>query len=297
MPSKFKKELAECNKRLWVSLLACLDNFPFTNTKDWFEVATFHNFLSILGVHFDTTHLSNLFRRMNKNQLQCNRTSNKRYYRIPSERITSPNGGNSGWAIRSMHDRLSKELTRKDNHTKAQIQLDILNKMSMSKAKATLEYESQYYTLEDRIFDKGGLTLVHAQLFQWGRAMLSEIRKKVNHHEISKLKECVLKDAWQSLKSNKDLLKTFVTEIKKIDSDIADAALEELHEGLLLKVFHAQANFELSEFQRKKLETASGNNGSQVNFRTGLKCSSEKKRQRNKKTERGGRKRQKIQSN
>ena len=199
-----------------------------------------------------------------------------------------------GWAIRSMHDRLSKELTRKDNHTKAQIQLNILDKMSMSKAKATPEYEEQYYTLEDRIFDKGGLTLVHAELFPWGRAMLLEIRQKVNHHEISKLKGRVLEDAWQSLKSNKDLVNTFVTEIKKIDSDISDAALEELHEGLLLKVFHAQANFELSEFSRKKLETASGNNGSQVNFRTGLKCSSEKKRQRSKEAERGGRKRQKT---
>ena len=123
--------------------------------------------------------------------------------------------------------------------------------------------------------------------------MLLEIRQKVNHHEISKLKGRVLEVAWQSLKSNKDLLNMFVTDIKKLDIDIFDAELEELHEGLLLKVFHAQANFELSEFSRKKLETASGNNGSQVNFRTGLKCSSEKKRQRSKEGERGGRKRQK----
>ena len=78
MPSKLKKELAACNRRLGFSVLACLENFPFTDTKDWFDVATFHDFLSKLGVHFERTHLSKLLGLMKKDQLQCNTTNKKK---------------------------------------------------------------------------------------------------------------------------------------------------------------------------------------------------------------------------
>ena len=205
-----------------------------------------------------------------------------------------------GWSIRSMDDRRSKELTRGINRNKAEFQLKMLRKMSLSQDEVTPEYESKYYSLEDRIFNKGGLTLVHAALFPWGIAMLSGIRKNLNHKTISKLKGGALQLAWYSLKMDEELVNEFKTGFKSLDANISDTQLEELHEDLLKKVFHAEANFEVSEFMKKKLKSANDADGSQVQFRSRLKRESEQKRQRDMpdeaKTKRKS-KRQKTKSN
>ena len=221
----------------------------------------------------------------------------------PGQPLRVPNNSNVqrlvGWAIHSMEDKLSKEMTRSSSNTKVNSQLEILQKMRLKKAEVDADYESKYYTLEDRILDKGGLTLVHGDMFPWGLTILQAIRRNVNHETISKLQCQVLKHAWHSLNSNEDLLGLFKEGVGTLGVDISDAVLEELHESLLKKVFHAEANFEVTKFARNKLESASGKDGSQVNFRTQLKCSSETKRQRDAsdETKRNTRKRQKTHSN
>ena len=92
MIRKLQNELADCNNSLRSCLLVCLDRFPFTDTKDWFDVATFRRFLEGLGVlDFDNKHLSTLLSRMG--QLEKNPYNKKTYYRMHSGRNTSPKAG------------------------------------------------------------------------------------------------------------------------------------------------------------------------------------------------------------
>ena len=276
---------------VFVELKKCF-HLPLQQQKGGIEVVLFHTDKSDLLMDVegilpeDNLAKAFMFHVLFETTFDIQASFIKQYFiRAPSQStgegvsLRVPNNSNVqrlvGWAIRTLKDRLSKQLTRSGSHTKVHVKLKMLQKMSLTKAEATSDYESKYYTLEDRIFDKGGLTLVHAALFPWGIAMLSEIRKNLNHETISKHKGSALQHAWRSLTEGKELLDKFKSGVKSLDGDVSDTHLEELHEDLLRKVFNAEADFEVREFARKKLESAKGKDASQIAFRIELKGKAE----------------------
>jgi hypothetical protein len=144
-----------------------------------------------------------------------------------------------------------------------------------------LEYISECYNFSEQILNKGGLTLVHRDMFEWASTAIKRIALRFNKSAIAREGKNAVKTAWATMQKDPFLLSLFLAGTKKISTTAPDElTVRTLHEELLLKIFHAQVGVELKDFESAKLKKKAI---SKVALRPMLKVAAQQKSEARKK--------------
>ena len=192
-----------------------------------------------------------------------------------------------GWAIRSMKDvEVGKLATLRKKRSLDSVELTdsakilrCLRKMSVfdEDVRNCKEYKS-YYQVSERILNKGGLTLVDKELFEWARELLLFINKNLNKKTLAVYKEQSIQLAYDLLTGNEKLQSKFESALGRLSLDIDNKLMLDLHKRLVTKVFHAQTKAEVNEYKKFKLNLLKANEKSKLNFRSNLLADSERRK-------------------
>jgi hypothetical protein len=180
-----------------------------------------------------------------------------------------------GWGIKSTFEK--KRDLANDGCKVSTEMVALLEKMRVFKAdvEGCLEYISECYNFSEQILNKGGLTLVHREMFEWASTVIKRIAQRFNKSAIARDGKNAVKKAWATMRKDPFLLTLFLDGTKKITTSAPDEnTVRTLHEELLLKIFHAQVGVELKDFESAKLKKKAN---SKVAFRPMLKVAAQHK--------------------
>jgi hypothetical protein len=180
-----------------------------------------------------------------------------------------------GWGIKSTFEK--KRDLANDGCKVSTEMVALLEKMRVFKAdvEGCLEYISECYNFSEQILNKGGLTLVHREMFEWASTVIKRIAQHFNKSAIARDGKNAVKKAWATMRKDPFLLTLFLDGTKKITTSAPDEnTVRTLHEELLLKIFHAQVGVELKDFESAKLKKKAN---SKVAFRSMLKVAAQHK--------------------
>jgi hypothetical protein len=181
-----------------------------------------------------------------------------------------------GWAIRA---ELTKRQKRAENGCTLSAQMaEMLTKMRVfcSDIEKCIEYVSECYNFSEQVLNKGGLTLVAKEIFEWSSALVDRIGKRFNKSSLERDGTNAIHNSLRIMKKDPYLKSLFKIGMKSLHGDADDDIVAKLHEELLLKVFHAEIANDVKDFKDAKSKKMSTNDSSNVSFRTALKCASEK---------------------
>ena len=198
-----------------------------------------------------------------------------------------------GWAIQDCLTKWRKKTdTARHNgqtvETSSEIVL-VLEQMRLFHREAMLDddYIKEYYLDSEQILNQGGLTLVAKAMFPWALCLMKEIRKHYGRESLQEYGNASIKRAVALVKKDDSVAQHFRRGLRDLpgykDKDIAADLLSELHERLLMKVFHARINESITQYKATEMGKMTGQKGvTAVTFRAGLKANEEQKSKKGK---------------
>jgi hypothetical protein len=129
---------------------------------------------------------------------------------------------------------------------------------------------------QNRLLNKGGLTLVAKEMFEWTSTLVVRIGKRFNKSSLERDGQNAIHNSLRIMKKDPHLKKLFELGMKSLHGNADDKIVAELHDELMLKVFHAEIANDVKDYRDAKSKKMSTNNPSNVSFRTALKCASPK---------------------
>jgi hypothetical protein len=193
-----------------------------------------------------------------------------------------------GWAIQDCLTKWRKKTdTGRHNGESVETSSEIvvlLEQMRLFHREAMLdeEYIKEYYLDSEQILNQGGLTLVARAMFPWALHLMQEIRKHYGRESLQEYGDASIKRAIALVKKNDSVAQHFHGGLRQLpgyaDKDIAADLLSELHDRLLMKVFHARINESLKQYKATEMGKTTGQKGvTAVPFRTKLLANEERK--------------------
>jgi hypothetical protein len=198
-----------------------------------------------------------------------------------------------GWAIQDCLTKWRKKTDtgRHDGHsveTSSDI-VSVLEQMRIFHREAMLDedYIKEYYLDSEQILNQGGLTLVAKAMFPWALCLMKQIRKHYGRESLQEYGNESIKRAIALVKKDDSVAQHFHRGLRQlpgyVDKDIAADLLSELHERLLMKVFHARINESLTQYKATEMGKTTGQKGvTAVTFRAGLQANEEQKSKKGK---------------
>jgi hypothetical protein len=169
-----------------------------------------------------------------------------------------------GWAIFSSTKRIKTDLAIDVECRK------VLKAMMMRERQADDVYMSKYYDANMAMANRGGLTLVNSNFFEFGKSFLSTVRGAFNEDMITQDPHHAFENAKTHVMNNQSLRSYFLALCKK--HSVGDlTACEHVYTTVVRKTIHAR----FSVVYRHWKEANVKRNG-QVAFRTQLKAQSGK---------------------
>jgi hypothetical protein len=193
-----------------------------------------------------------------------------------------------GWAIQDCLTKWRKK-TDTGRHDGESVETSseivvLLEQMRLFHREAMLdeEYIKEYYLDSEQILNQGGLTLVARAMFPWALHLMQEIRKHYGRESLQEYGDASIKRAIALVKKNDSVAQHFHRGLRQLpgypDKDIAADLLSELHDRLLMKVFHARINESLKQYKATEMGKTTGQKGvTAVPFRTKLLANEERK--------------------
>jgi hypothetical protein len=140
---------------------------------------------------------------------------------------------------------------------------------------------SECYNLSEQIINKGGLTLVSKPMFEWAKTLLIRYHQRFNKDVFGRDGKYSMKNAWTIMQKDRFLKKLFCESVDSLEIDSFEVNLnletvQKLHDELLYKIFHSQANQDVIEWKKENEKKMSKKDKSKVAFREGLKHEAEK---------------------
>ncbi len=160
-----------------------------------------------------------------------------------------------GWGIKSTLEK-KRDLANDGCKISTEI-VALLEKIRIFKAdvEGCLEYISECYNFSEQILNKGGLTLVHREMFKWASTVIKHISQRFHKSAIARDGKNAVKKAWATMRKDPLLLTLFLGGTKKITTTAPNEnTVGTLHEELLLKIFHAQVGVEFEDFEAAKFK-------------------------------------------
>jgi hypothetical protein len=130
-----------------------------------------------------------------------------------------------GWAIKSAFKK-KRNLANDGCNVSAQM-VALLERMHIFKAdiEYCLEYISKCYNFSEQILNKGGLTLVHREMFERAITIFKHIALHFNKSAIARDGKNAVKKAWATISTDHYLLTLFLGSIKKLTTTEPDASI------------------------------------------------------------------------
>jgi hypothetical protein len=163
----------------------------------------------------------------------------------------------------------------------------LLEQMRLFHREAMLdeEYIEEYYLDSEQILNQGGLTLVAKAMFPWALYLMEQIRKHYGRQSLQEYGDASIKRAIALVKKDDSVAQHFHRGLRQLpgypDRDMPADILSELHERLLMKVFHARINESItqySEYKATEMGKTTGQKGvTGVTFRASRMASEEQK--------------------
>jgi hypothetical protein len=181
-----------------------------------------------------------------------------------------------GWAIRA---ELAKRQKRAENGCTLSAQMaERLTKMRVfcSDIEKCMGYVSECYNFSEQVLNKGGLTLIEKEMFEWLFTLVVRIGKRFNKSSLERDAQNAIHNSLRIMKKDPYLKSLFELGMKSLHGNADDKIVAKLHDELMLKVFHAEIANDVKDYRYAKSKKMSTNNSSNVSFRTALKCASEK---------------------
>ncbi|KAL7537398.1 hypothetical protein ACHAXR_010209 [Thalassiosira sp. AJA248-18] len=169
-----------------------------------------------------------------------------------------------GWAIFSSMKRFGFE-SSSDKECK-----EALSKMMMREREMDDEYMDKYYDSNMSLLNSGGLTLVHAHFFEWGKQLLRKIRQAYDEDTINRDPRNSFKLSKESIMNDPQLRSTFMLLCKKYSIGSTETC-NEIYDVFLSKTIHARFGVVFRHWKEGNVKK----NGN-VAFRTKLKAQSAK---------------------
>ena len=161
-----------------------------------------------------------------------------------------------GWAIWHLRKKLSNRRTRaKVNHWVLQENLEPLmhhlDGMRCFHHHAIIdpEYLKNCYSHADQSRNGGWLSLVSKEYFEFGRVLLSQVRKNVQQKQWERQGNQSIKVAAEAICKDGGTKKAFLD--ASMGSSIPVSVLKSLMDRIVLKVFHARAGASMDAWKRK----------------------------------------------
>ena len=144
------------------------------------------------------------------------------------------------------------------------------------------EYIEKYYLDSEQILNQGGLTLVAKAMFPWALYLMEQIRKHYGRKYLQEYGEASIKRAIALVKKDDSVAQHFHRGLRQLpgypDKDMPANILSELHERLLMKVFHARINESITQYKATEMGKTTGQKGiTRVTFRASLLANEEQK--------------------
>jgi hypothetical protein len=207
----------------------------------------------------------------------------KRKYTLDTRELDLPSEVQRfvGWAIRSVL--LKRTSKSKDGCKESTIIKNILVKTRVfsSDIEDCVDYVSECYNFSEQILNKGGLTLVSKPMFEWAKTLLIRYHQRFNKDVFGRDGKHSMKNAWAIMQKDRFLKKLFRDGINLLDITSFSVneypeIVQKLHDELLYKIFHSQANQDVIEWKKENEKKMSKKDKSKVAFREGLKHDAEK---------------------
>jgi hypothetical protein len=141
------------------------------------------------------------------------------------------------------------------------------------------EYVSKYYTKRDEIINEGGWCLVSKTMFPWAILLMKAIRKYFDRSQLEGEGKVAVQRALKLVKKERAVSQSFRACVKNLEVDksnivsLSDSDLEELHDKLLKKAFHARIEVVFKDFKEHALNNQTG--ATKIDLRTKLLAANE----------------------
>jgi hypothetical protein len=119
---------------------------------------------------------------------------------------------------------------------------EMLTKMRVfcSVIKCCLEYRSEYYNFSKQVLNKGGLTLVAKEMFEWVSTLVNRVGKRFDQSSLARDGPSAIHTTLWIMRKDSHLKSLFEHGMKSLHENADEEIVAKLHDELLLKVFHAK---------------------------------------------------------
>jgi hypothetical protein len=124
-------------------------------------------------------------------------------------------------------------------------------------------------------------------MFPWALYLMEQIRRHYRRESLQEYGNASIKRAIALVKKDDSVAQHFHRGLRQLpgyaDTDIAADQLSELHDRLLMKVFHARINESLTQYKATEMGKTTGQTGvTGLSLRAGLKANEEQKSKKRK---------------
>jgi hypothetical protein len=155
---------------------------------------------------------------------------------------------------------------------------EMLTKMRVfcSDIEKCIEYASECNNFSEQVLNKGGLTLVAKEMFEWSSTLVDRIGKRFNKSSLEGEGQNAIQNSLLIMKKDPYLKSLFKLGMKSLHGNPEYEIVVKLHNEFLLKVFHAEIANDVKDCKESKSIKMWTSHSSNVSFHTALKCASEK---------------------
>ena len=190
-----------------------------------------------------------------------------------------------GWSVKSRKGVVEKALVARRTTTKKSVNLlrsfldekYILNLIGTSeeKVKDDVEFMENYYPVVDKIYNRGGLTLISKNFMKWAQVLVTAINLHINETKIQQVKDDVMNNARKMILNNATIFKCFINSFEEV-THIKNDVYVRCHKGIVMKCMKARAKTVFKFFNENYL----GHYSKRLNveFRKSLQVSAKNKR-------------------
>mmetsp|Transcript_20203 Transcript_20203/g.30991 ORF Transcript_20203/g.30991 Transcript_20203/m.30991 type:complete len:195 (-) Transcript_20203:13-597(-) len=144
-----------------------------------------------------------------------------------------------GWAIHNVYSHWKYD---ESDINECDATMEFISGMKMRHDVAIVDriYMKECYSISDQIHNRGGLTLVSMEYFEFGRKLVSKIYKSFNEERMNNEGSNSLKKAFNEVDGDKELKLCFL-HCDKI-TDLKEEIKMEIMKAIIKKTLHAMSN-------------------------------------------------------
>jgi len=200
-----------------------------------------------------------------------------------------------GWAIHSLEDRIGRtDCVDENAEYNKEESLKVLHEMHLSHYQAigNKEYLEKYYSESIQNLNMGGMALVSAKVFPWGRDLVKTIYNSYTFDTLDRYGNKAASVAWEQVKSDKRLESLF----DSIPFNVSNRFIKrQVQEQLTFKVFNARSCETLRQYKERTTDRGA-KDGCALALRTELEAQSISKKRTQETVEDGNERSKKTKS-